>query len=103
MSSSTGVCFLSLLISLSCPHRDVHSFPTRRSSDLPIVDTGGKRACYRQIPGRLLHPHAADDVKKNVELGERQTCALRSEEHTSELQSPMYLVCRLLLEKKNTP
>ena len=24
----------------------------------------------------------------------------RSEEHTSELQSPMYLVCRLLLEKK---
>src|SRR5436189_4430496 len=30
------------------------------------------------------------------------TCApgIRSEEHTSELQSPMYLVCRLLLEKK---
>src|SRR5437762_9443375 len=27
---------------------------------------------------------------------------VRSEEHTSELQSPMYLVCRLLLEKKNT-
>src|SRR5437763_10092704 len=26
----------------------------------------------------------------------------RSEEHTSELQSPMYLVCRLLLEKKTT-
>src|SRR5437762_4722684 len=26
--------------------------------------------------------------------------AFRSEEHTSELQSPMYLVCRLLLEKK---
>src|SRR5437879_9754086 len=32
-----------------------------------------------------------------------QTCCFspsRSEEHTSELQSPMYLVCRLLLEKK---
>src|SRR5437879_10383901 len=28
-----------------------------------------------------------------------QSCQ-RSEEHTSELQSPMYLVCRLLLEKK---
>src|SRR5437763_4332067 len=27
----------------------------------------------------------------------------RSEEHTSELQSPMYLVCRLLLEKKKKP
>src|SRR5437762_11332019 len=30
-----------------------------------------------------------------------QTNSVRSEEHTSELQSPMYLVCRLLLEKKN--
>src|SRR2546423_7163743 len=29
--------------------------------------------------------------------------APRSEEHTSELQSLAYLVCRLLLEKKNTP
>src|SRR5437763_11178916 len=29
-------------------------------------------------------------------------CEYRSEEHTSELQSPMYLVCRLLLEKKKT-
>ena len=27
----------------------------------------------------------------------------RSEEHTSELQSRLHLVCRLLLEKKNTP
>src|ERR1017187_2339734 len=30
----------------------------------------------------------------------RQGFTYRSEEHTSELQSPMYLVCRLLLEKK---
>src|SRR5437879_8026267 len=30
----------------------------------------------------------------------REGIAARSEEHTSELQSPMYLVCRLLLEKK---
>src|SRR5437762_6444542 len=32
----------------------------------------------------------------------RSCAAVRSEEHTSELQSPMYLVCRLLLEKKKT-
>src|SRR5437762_3999819 len=31
----------------------------------------------------------------------RMRPVIRSEEHTSELQSPMYLVCRLLLEKKN--
>src|SRR3712207_7097892 len=32
----------------------------------------------------------------------RDLAAARSEEHTSELQSRQYLVCRLLLEKKNT-
>src|SRR5205807_6563050 len=32
--------------------------------------------------------------------GNREVCPYRSEEHTSELQSPCNLVCRLLLEKK---
>src|SRR5437762_6393127 len=33
-----------------------------------------------------------------------KSCSMsRSEEHTTELQSPMYLVCRLLLEKKKKP
>src|SRR3712207_8450263 len=39
---------------------------------------------------------AADDETLEVQLGRR------SEEHTSELQSRQYLVCRLLLEKKKT-
>src|SRR3712207_7943661 len=34
--------------------------------------------------------------------GLQQDLAVRSEEHTSELQSRQYLVCRLLLEKKKT-
>src|SRR5436189_2378373 len=38
-------------------------------------------------------------VRKSEVLGMIHQ-GLRSEEHTSELQSPMYLVCRLLLEKK---
>src|SRR5437879_13902042 len=51
------------------------------------------------------------DLVRNLEmerhLHECAACAglevaYRSEEHTSELQSPMYLVCRLLLEKKKT-
>src|SRR5690348_17457159 len=33
---------------------------------------------------------------------EQRVVLLRSEEHTSELQSPVHLVCRLLLEKKKT-
>src|SRR5437879_9838765 len=34
------------------------------------------------------------------DIAQMQLVVARSEEHTSELQSPMYLVCRLLLEKK---
>src|SRR5690348_17380545 len=47
------------------------------------------------------------DVLSRPVLGEREgrlaegRCRPRSEEHTSELQSPVHLVCRLLLEKKN--
>src|SRR5437763_5867806 len=37
-----------------------------------------------------------------VRRGTQRAMVVRSEEHTSELQSPMYLVCRLLLEKKKT-
>src|SRR5437763_9697687 len=41
-------------------------------------------------------------AERGADRDKRQTAAkMRSEEHTSELQSPMYLVCRLLLEKKN--
>src|SRR3989441_7498292 len=43
-------------------------------------------------------PDHADDVNRRAELHDMH----RSEEHTSELQSLAYLVCRLLLEKKNT-
>src|SRR5437879_9900969 len=40
-------------------------------------------------------------VRKTLRLSYADIRAMpRSEEHTSELQSPMYLVCRLLLEKK---
>src|SRR3989454_1958959 len=37
-----------------------------------------------------------------LHLADRDPSQLRSEEHTSELQSPCNLVCRLLLEKKKT-
>src|SRR3712207_6952586 len=47
--------------------------------------------------------NSADDLSQpevDFEAGFGQADALRSEEHTSELQSRQYLVCRLLLEKK---
>src|SRR5437762_11080937 len=43
---------------------------------------------------------AAHDVKTEFQSFAVYIISQRSEEHTSELQSPMYLVCRLLLEKQ---
>src|SRR5690606_41394901 len=76
-------------------HRALHSFPTRRSSDL--------------INGLMAAFARADPPLEFVQTRHEETAALmacahakftRSEEHTSELQSRENLVCRLLLEKK---
>src|SRR4051794_41257702 len=62
-------------------------FPTRRSSDLPQPEERDREAAI------------ADPVDQE-RLLRRRGGEERSEEHTSELQSPVHLVCRLLLEKK---
>src|SRR3712207_7633144 len=49
------------------------------------------------VPGR---PAAVPGARVGSGAGLRRQRRLRSEEHTSELQSRQYLVCRLLLEKK---
>src|SRR2546425_8727844 len=49
-------------------------------------------------PNLRCHRDATSMIIANLFLG--RTSVLRSEEHTSELQSLAYLVCRLLLEKK---
>src|SRR5260370_29643296 len=45
---------------------------------------------------------AKEWLKNSLQILGRDTNSLRSEEHTSELQSHLNLVCRLLLEKKKT-
>src|SRR5437762_5510045 len=55
------------------------------------------------VVARLVLAHLRELDSSSVERGvvvAGESGADRSEEHTSELQSPMYLVCRLLLEKK---
>src|SRR3712207_8499044 len=57
-------------------------------------------AGHASVGLRLAHPHHPVDrvhLEPGVVTGET---GVRSEEHTSELQSRQYLVCRLLLEKK---
>src|SRR5256885_10697241 len=52
----------------------------------------------RSPRGRTPSPRDAGPRRRSV--GAQHAAPLRSEEHTSELQSPCNLVCRLLLEKK---
>src|SRR5690606_41692327 len=78
-------------------HRDLHSFPTRRSSDLIakwVLPTPGgpKNSTFSCLPMNVSP--ASSRMSRSSTPG-------RSEEHTSELQSRENLVCRLLLEKKN--
>src|SRR5438552_8172697 len=48
-------------------------------------------------------PRAPGSCRRLGRVARRDAPDMRSEEHTSELQSPDHLVCRLLLEKKKTP
>src|SRR5206468_10868045 len=86
------------------------SFPTRRSSDLSGGRFGGGLG-RRSHDGcrRALQPIGRQGARDRTAENLRQpggqstaTSVVRSEEHTSELQSRSDLVCRLLLEKKNT-
>src|SRR5947209_10125052 len=94
-------------------HLDVHSFPTRRSSDLQnqfdadgrFLGKNGELAVIfatrggARFPGKLYFKDGLC-IRAEMERGGDWALPDRSEEHTSELQSRQYLVCRLLLEKK---
>src|SRR5690242_21218883 len=80
---------------------DLHSFPTRRSSDLDTTTVVSKTT---DANGEAMFENAAAgtvwvEASFTDAAGNRRK-APRSEEHTSELQSHVNLVCRLLLEKK---
>src|SRR5437764_12384042 len=86
----------SLLLAWRLVRQALISFPTRRSSDLRTGDRLGATLPLLEegeVVAVMGYTSTIDDA-----LLER----FRSEEHTSELQSPMYLVCRLLLEQKKS-
>src|SRR5438876_12292955 len=83
-------------------HRDLHSFPTRRSSDLVPPLNLPAFSCWA-----MSNTPASTCLNALVRTRFASLywslSTPRSEEHTSELQSPVHLVCRLLLEKKKNP
>src|SRR5205823_14950495 len=97
--------------------RDLHSFPTRRSSDLLVMRMCALAVNAEPVQGRrerrgevAVGAAAGDGVDKleadlfgeRARMFEQRSTGValdvrrRSEEHTSELQSLAYLVCRLL-------
>src|ERR1017187_10816064 len=84
LSSVESTASVSRVLDRGIRIRSVRSRPRVRSfSELPSCDT----------PREMSHLDGKRTTSTIASLN-------RSEEHTSELQSPMYLVCRLLLEKK---
>src|SRR5205823_13382819 len=104
---SDTTIYLVFFFFYSSPHHpDLHSFPTRRSSDLRLLLGELERPVRRRL--RQAEDADPDEQEQGPGTGlreprqqpERGDHVDRSEEHTSELQSLAYLVCRLLLEKK---
>src|SRR5690606_40713175 len=104
-----------LCLCCSPPLRHLHSFPTRRSSDLAVVLHLRPEAIRPVANTDYTHIAAARTAQPDpsqiqvflhvtgsayVHNESRYCVHPRSEEHTSELQSRENLVCRLLLEKK---
>src|SRR5207249_7182214 len=104
---------LMFTFSLASPApRYLHSFPTRRSSDLLLSawieeerllvddreDVGGIAFC--RMDARAMAPLPTSSPLSSPAAPTSAKRGIRSEEHTSELQSRFDLVCRLLLEKK---
>src|SRR5690606_41348010 len=98
-------------------HRDIHSFPTRRSSDLSngyhLILNGRRTSRLNELKKNIEEEYNSEvyllpfdvQVKKDVFLAFESlpekwkridVLVNRSEEHTSELQSRENLVCRLL-------
>src|SRR5437762_5672937 len=81
-------------------HGLAHIHASFNNTTVTITDTEGNVVAWSSAGGigfkgsRKGTPFAATQAALNAGNA-------RSEEHTSELQSPMYLVCRLLLEKNN--
>src|SRR5690606_41992622 len=100
---------------LTCRSRIVfvlHSFPTRRSSDLvprrrrqpASLDPVRRQRARPARENRGIRRRDPEAVRRGRRRADRRTRRrrgkARSEEHTSELQSREKLVCRVLLEKK---
>src|SRR5437762_7424425 len=81
------------------PWKEIRQQP-RPGAALAALADGAVAAVALVLQERLMAALGRAGGRVLPEKHGREEQQDRSEEHTSELQSPMYLVCRLLLEKK---
>src|SRR5262249_59592766 len=104
----SSIHLFSFFLHSLCHPPVLHSFPTRRSSDLLFQMRFYALAIWRaqgRVPSMLQLIYLGNGEIVRYQPDEADLLATerkveRSEEHTSELQSLTNLVCRLLLEKK---
>src|SRR2546425_4643955 len=87
------------------PRSTLFPYTTLFRSRSPQHHRGTRTAAPPPLQRHLGYPYAQEverGLRRHGTRCGRADALLRSEEHTSELQSLAYLVCRLLLEKKNT-
>src|SRR5688500_19938041 len=94
-----------VLLSTAPAHSEL--YPLSLHDALPISTSAAGRPCPRSSPTRRSSDRSTPGSATRSRCSRPRSATTgsstwaRSEEHTSELQSPCNLVCRLLLEKKN--
>src|SRR3712207_7035959 len=85
------------------PRSTLFPYTTLFRSAVEVEEREHERALLGDLRQQLLHRAGQRPpvAQPGEGVGQRLVARGRSEEHTSELQSRQYLVCRLLLEKKN--
>src|SRR5437879_9484416 len=96
--SSTLFPYTTLFRSANDPHLPVGVPSTFYPMGLELDDEPVFGSSLPGVPG-VIHGYNSRIAWGSTNNAVDVTDTFRSEEHTSELQSPMYLVCRLLLEK----
>src|SRR5436305_14807896 len=102
------------MTSASCPRLELSSLLLFFSNDTPTTDIY-TLSLHDALPIWYSHTHTLKSCaliraraacgsgkRSGSQLKSNRVSTFRSEEHTSELQSRPHLVCRLLLEKKNS-
>src|SRR5947208_15719755 len=101
------IAAIALVVALCATTAEIRAWDDSKYPDLKgqwvRAPGGGARYDWSKPAGRGQEAPLTPEYQAVYEatLAEQAAGGQRSEEHTSELQSPDHLVCRLLLEKKN--